>query len=305
MIAFGSAITRPDVYRDNAEVGFRRVAEPDSEIYALPSEGSIFHNYNLLMDRAAEREDLEALVLVHQDAELVEDDFCARIREVLRDPEVGVVGCVGAVGVRSIAWWEGSVAQASFLHRFEEHGGGELSAFSWDWQQAPPYARIGEVETLDGFVMAISPWVVRNVRFDETLGQFHGYDFDFCLQVRAARKKVLTADFRAIHSHSLQPFDDPEPWIQAHMAIAEKWEGRIPHVGHAAGGWEERLWRAEAALEATKVTDYSNLLETEARLSQLKRAVDDMRGSVSWRLTRPLRAARRLAASRANGSGPG
>ena len=44
-------------------------------------------------------------------------DFCAKVREALRDPDVGVVGCVGAIGVRSIAWWEGSVALASFVHR--------------------------------------------------------------------------------------------------------------------------------------------------------------------------------------------
>ena len=30
----------------------------------------------------------------------------------------------------------------------------------------------------------MSPWAVRNTRFDESLGQFHGYDFDICMQVR-------------------------------------------------------------------------------------------------------------------------
>ena len=53
-------------------------------------------------------------------------------------------------------------------------------------EELPPYARTGEVDTVDGFVLALSPWAVRNVRFDESLGQLHGYDFDFCLQVRAA-----------------------------------------------------------------------------------------------------------------------
>ena len=65
-------------------------------------------------------------MLVHQDAEIVGEDFCPTVRRALSDPDVGVVGCVGAIDVRTIAWWEGSVALASFLHRYDEHGGGDL-----------------------------------------------------------------------------------------------------------------------------------------------------------------------------------
>src|SRR5436190_21954690 len=110
MIAFGSAITKPAVYRASAEPGINRAAEADSVVFALPSSGTIFESYNELLERAAARDDLEALVLVHQDAEIVDNDFCARVRQSLADPDVGVVGCVGAIGVRSIAWWEGSVS---------------------------------------------------------------------------------------------------------------------------------------------------------------------------------------------------
>src|SRR4051812_24005458 len=136
MIAFGCAVTRPDVYRECAAPGIRRAAEPGSVVLDGPSVGTIFESYNALLTDAASHEDLEALVLVHQDAEIVDTDFCAKVRAALRDPAVGVVGCVGAVGVRSIAWWEGSVAQASFLHRYPDHGGGDLPAFSWAWADA-------------------------------------------------------------------------------------------------------------------------------------------------------------------------
>src|ERR671939_747392 len=186
MIAFGTSITSPEAYRRYAEPGIRRAAEPNSEVYAFAASGYIFRSYNLLLDTAAARDDLEALVLVHQDAEIVDADFCDKVRRALRDPDVGVVGCVGAIGVRSIAWWEGSVTWASFIHRYGEHGGGDLPSFSWAWEEAPPYARLGEVDTVDGFLLVLSPWTVRNIRFDESLGRFHGYDFDFCLQVREA-----------------------------------------------------------------------------------------------------------------------
>ena len=298
MIAFGSAITRPDVYRACAELGIRRAAEPDSEVYPLPAVGSIFESYNALLDRAAGREHLEALVLVHQDAEIVDADFCQIVRRALADEAVGIVGCVGAIGVRSIAWWEGSATQASFNHRYEDHGGGALPAFSWAWSEAPPYARIGEVDTLDGFVLALSPWAVRTLRFDESLGQLHGYDFDFCLQVREAGRKVVTADFRAIHNHALEPFSEPEEWIEAHMRVAEKWDGRVAGVGSGAGTWRERARRAEAERDAARVVDHSNTLALHARLAEVDRALAEARQSISWRITGPLHrlAGRRQAA---------
>ncbi len=289
MIVFGSAITKPDVYRTCAERGIRLAAEPDSQVLALPSVGSIFQSYNAVLDKAAALDALDALVLVHQDAEIVDHDFCATIRGVLREPEVGVVGCVGAIGVRTIAWWEGSVSAASFIHRYDEHGGGDLPAFSWAWGDAPPYARTGEVDTVDGFLLVLSPWVVRNVRFDETLGQLHGYDFDYCLQVRARGKKVVTADFRAIHNHSLQPFSDPDTWIAAHVQIADKWDGRMPGVGANAGTWEERARRAEAERDAALLVDHANGLKLQAELHELETIFAETTQSISWRITAPLR----------------
>src|SRR4051794_26409841 len=162
VIAFGAAITKPDVYRRHARRGIDLVAGPDAVVVEHPSAGTLFEAYNAILDEAAGMEGLEALVLLHQDAEIVSPDFCQIVRRALADPDVGLVGCAGAIGVRSIAWWEGSVTCASFVHRYDDLGGGELPAFSWDWSEAPPYARLGEVETLDGFLLVLSPWVVAN-----------------------------------------------------------------------------------------------------------------------------------------------
>lgn len=289
MIAFGTAVTSPDVYRECAERGIRLAAEPDSAVRALDSPGSIFAAYNALLDWAQTLDGLEALVLVHQDAEIVDADFCARIRQALRDPDVGVVGCVGAVGVRSIAWWEGSVSLASFTQRYSDHGGGDLPAFSWAWGDAPPYARVGEVDTVDGFLMALSPWVVGHVRFDESLGRLHGYDLDVCLQVREAGRKVVTADFRAIHNHSLELIGDRDGWVDAHVRVADKWAGRIGQIGDGPGSWQERALRAEAERDATRLADHTNRLRFEARMRELEATLAETTDSLSWRITAPLR----------------
>lgn len=289
MIAFGASITETDTYERCARPGIERTAEPDSEVLAFQVAGSIFRSYNVILDAAAKLEDLEALVLVHQDAEIVSTDFCTTIREALSDPEVGVVGCVGAIGVRSIAWWEGSVTWASFTHRYSELGGGDLPALSWKRDKMPPYARTGEVDTIDGFVMVLSPWVVRNLRFDESLGALHGYDFDFCLQVRAAGRKVVTADFKAIHHHGLDLVRNKEGWIEAHVKVSEKWDGKMPGVGVEGGDWQQRARRAEAEASVARAEAVSAMLQCEARTKHLETLVDEMTGSTSWRYTRPLR----------------
>jgi hypothetical protein len=307
MIAFGCSITSTDVYARAAEPGFERVREPDTEIIANSAAGSIFRSYNVILDAVQDRADLDALVLVHQDAEIVDPDFCAKVREALRDPDVGVVGCVGAIDVRSIAWWEGSVTWASFVHRYTELGGGDLPSMTWDTDKAPGFARLGDVDTLDGFVLALSPWVVRNIRFDESLGQIHGYDFDFCVQVREAGKKVRTADLKVIHHHSLELVKDPEVWIAAHRRIADKWEGRMPRVGRPNWGsadddWKGRARQAEAEAGATRLDRQSIKLQAEAMERQLRRELEEITQSTSWRLTRPLRLLSAALKARRNGS---
>jgi Glycosyltransferase like family len=290
MIMFASAITDPPLYERCAAKGIRKVAEPDSVVSAYAAAGSIFRSYNLILDLAAEKEDLEALVLVHQDAEIDDPAFCQKLRAALADPEVGLVGCVGAIGVRNIAWWEGSVTWASFVHRYGELGGGEIEAFSWNGgTDVPAYARTGEVETVDGFVLVLSPWVVRNVRFDEGLGQLHGYDLDFSLQVRHAGKKVVTADFKVVHEHALNLLNKPDQWIQAHISVAEKWDGTMPGIGTAPGNWKQRARRAEAEASAARTQVMAEQLQSHARAKQLEEALDEMRTSASWKLTAPLR----------------
>jgi Glycosyltransferase like family len=287
MIAFGSAIVEPRAYERWAEPGIRRAAEPDSPVLAYRAQRSLFRSYNLVLDRAAAHDDLEALVLLHQDTEIVDPEFCAKVRRVLSDPEVGVIGVIGAIGVRSIAWWEGSVTWASFIHRSSEHGGVDLPGFAWDADKRPAYARTGEVDVVDGFLMVLSPWVVRNVRFDESLGRLHGYDVDFCFEVRARGRKVVTADLRVIHHHSLELVSDPEGWVEAHMRVAEKWDGRVPGIGGEGDQWKERARRAEAESELARATVRSQQLRHEAS----DREVIE---SISWRITSPLRRLNRL-----------
>jgi hypothetical protein len=298
MIAFGCAVTRPEQYARFAAPGVARARERDSAEHVNSSAGSIFRAYNLLLDLAGEHEDLEALVLLHQDVEIVDDRFAQTVRDALRDPSVAVVGCVGALDARSLAWWEGSVTWASFTHRYYEYGGGELPAFAMHPERValPRYARTGTVDTIDGFLMVLSPWAVRNVRFDESLGQaLHGYDYDLCRQARAGGRKVRTADLKVVHHHSLELLADPENWVAACVTLSEKWDPPRDDGDAAVRALWRRMVRAEAEASAARTVRISGEMQAGARERELARELSEIRGSLSWRLTAPLR---RLAARR-------
>lgn len=288
MIAFGTAITDSGKeYRRHAEPGIRQAAELDSEVYPFQSVGAVGRSNNLILDHAATREDLEALVLVDEKVEISDPGFCEKVRRALGDPDVGVVGAVGATAVRSIAWWEGSVSSAPVTHRYPDYEGGEMPAFSWKERSPAP----AEAEALDGSLLVLSPWAVRNVRFDEALALGYGYEVDYCMQLRAAGRRAMTADFRVIHHRPLKVVDDLELWAEAHMQLAEKWDERLAGEHPDSDAWRRRARRAEAEREAAQTIAYSAASMLEAQLAPLERALGEATGTLAWRLTTPLRQA--------------
>jgi hypothetical protein len=127
------------------------------------------------------------------------------------------------------------------------------------------------------------------------------------VQVREAGKKVRTADLKVIHHHSLELVKDPEVWIAAHRRIADKWEGRMPRVGRPNWGsadddWKGRARQAEAEAGATRLDRQSIKLQAEAMERQLRRELEEITQSTSWRLTRPLRLLSAALKARRNGS---
>ena len=154
MIAFACAVGEPDAYRDHAGPGIELAAEPDSAVHVLAATRSVCRSYNLLLDQAARHDDLEALVIVEEDAEIADLGFCSKVREALADPDVAVVGCVGAADVGALAWWEGAVSCGQVVHRYPEYGGGELDAFAWARTSTPP-AEVDAVAGLAARALAV------------------------------------------------------------------------------------------------------------------------------------------------------
>lgn len=193
--------------------GLRRCVEPDSVVATVATQTSIHKAYNEALEHFAAADGLEALVLMHEDVEILAEDFCDRVRAVLADDGVAICGPVGARGITGLDWWEGEVAG-----RIGETRGLLDKGFD------PP-----DVDGLDGLMLVLSPWAVRELRCDDvTYTGFHAYDLDLCFAARAAGRRVVVADLPVMH-YTKTGFGDQEAWLAADAAFKRKW-GFPPRV---------------------------------------------------------------------------
>ena len=159
-----------------------------------------------------------------------------RIRTELADPDVAVVGAIGALRPASLRWWQGEgrgrVRDSTGLVDF---GGGRH-----------------DVDVLDGLCLVLSPWAIAHLRFDESaFDGFHGYDSDICLQARAAGRRVRVTDLPITH-HTHGGYGDAAAYARASAAFAAKWRDLLfalaghprARAGHLPGLRRRRADRA-------------------------------------------------------------
>ena len=84
---------------------------------------------------------------------------------------------------------------------------------------------------------------------------------------------MVTADLKVVHHHDLKLIRDVGNWIEAHIKVAEKWDGRMPLVGKEGDpeDWKARARRAEAQASAERMIALSARLYRDARIEQLIR----------------------------------
>jgi hypothetical protein len=207
VIAFAACVGSPEKLAAFGAPGLKLAMEPDSVFAELSTTTSILEAYNEALEHFAAYDDLEALVLLHEDTEILDAGFCDRVRAALRDPAVAIVGPIGARDVRSLAWWDGRIAGTVS----ETRGlvSGDLSD--------------PEVDALDGLLLVLSPWAVRSLRCDtQTFTGFHAYDLDLCFQARAAGRAVRVAPLPVFH-HTKGGYGDGSVWRAADAAFRAKW----------------------------------------------------------------------------------
>jgi 2-polyprenyl-3-methyl-5-hydroxy-6-metoxy-1,4-benzoquinol methylase len=220
VIAYAVCIGSPEKYETICLPGLQRVVRPDDLVIEAEHERSIFSAYNEVLDAVRERDDVEALVLLHEDTEVTDPRFREIVLDQLAQPEIAIVGAVGARGIAGLAWWEadcyGRVQESRGMIDF---GGGTH-----------------DVDTVDGLVMGLSPWALRHLRFDDDAYEgFDAYDADICAQARAAGKRVVVTELPVAHRHtrvgSARETSDGGSFQRNEKVFRDKWVGTPSATG--------------------------------------------------------------------------
>jgi SAM-dependent methyltransferase len=214
MLLVGSPVVADGVrFKEITLPSLERVLDADDAV--LSSTGDIrgiAAVYNDFVLQARARPDCEALVLLHDDVEIVDPNFRGKVLGAVGEADVGVVGVVGGADLCSAEWW-GARRRAGRV--FETRGSIEVG---------PPRA---DVDVVDGLFLAVSPRAFGALRFDEdTCPRFHGYDVDYCLQARAAGLRVVVRPIDLLH-RTKGGYGDKAAFNDAAAALTEKWSTRI------------------------------------------------------------------------------
>lgn len=193
-------------YRRVARPFLERVAAAGDRVAASAGDGrGICAVYNDFIAQAR-REAHSALVLVHDDVEIHDEDFRGKVLEALADPSVGVVGPIGGRRIPSLSWW---------------HGEGVGGVYETRGPIFHP-ERAGPVDALDGLLLALGPRVFDTMTFDaESFPRFHGYDVDLCLRVGRAGLRCEVIPLQVLHRTDVGA-GDAEAFAAADRRLREK-----------------------------------------------------------------------------------
>lgn len=219
---------RPERFARAAATYRRALDGTQHEIVGVHDARSLCEGYNRGI--AASRG--EALVLSHDDVDLLAPDFAARFVDALANFDV--VGPVGATQLTGPAWgWAGH----PHVHGWIAHRPGGTG----DWRAAfwSPWPRVADAVVLDGAFIAARRSVFDAVRFDEaTFDGFHCYDVDFTWRASRAGLRVGVCGDLALVHESVGAFD--AKW----RAYAERFVAKVPE----ANGPQRPSHRYEVAL---------------------------------------------------------
>lgn len=241
MIGYGVCVGWWSEFIDNVvpQIGDRRVYgegdSPTTPVIALGGQTSIARGYNMILD-AYWREygpDIDAVILVHTDLTIDDPEGEAKLVAACQEPDVALVGIEGGDGDRGTEWWQCNPIGHQYLDTMVIDFAGLIpGSEGGPPNRTKPRARAGDVDVLEGSLLAFSPWAIKHLRFDESCpAAFHGYD-EICLQAGAKGKRNVVVDVQTHHhtSGAYKGQQSIDEWSAANIWSRKKWNKQLPDV---------------------------------------------------------------------------
>lgn len=180
---------------------------------------SIFKAYNL----GVQRSKYNNLCFLHEDVCFHSDDWGQKILQHLQIPDMGICGVAGRDFVSRVpAAWNKKLSGANIIQS------DKLGIRRTRRKLIPNHytKSLREVITLDGVILCCRKEIFEKISFDETIGNFHGYDFDICIQsiVSGYRNYVM-------YDVVIEHFSRGNPnayYYRALVKVFRKWENVLP-----------------------------------------------------------------------------
>jgi len=174
-----------------------------------PNLMSITKAYN----EGAEKSQYDHLLFLHEDVVFHTKDWGKILTEHLSDKTTGIIGVAGSSYVpHAPSSWTVS-ERYNFIHLLQGNkNNNEFVNYSKTTQKRNP------VFAVDGVFLAIRKDHYKQVKFDQNLSGFHGYDLDFSLRVSEKFQNFVVDDILIQH---FSKGNQDQNWLDATIKVRE------------------------------------------------------------------------------------
>lgn len=182
-----------------------------------PNLMSITKAYN----SGAEKSQYENLLFLHEDLIFHTENWGSKLIKHLQNSKTGIVGIAGSsyVPFAPSSWTVDEKYNSVNILQGNKKG----TSFEHIKKNIKPQTPVFAV---DGVFMAISKAHFSLIKFDESLGGFHGYDLDFSLRSSQIFQNVLADDILICHFSS---GNLGKEWLDANIKIKQRKIGKFQY----------------------------------------------------------------------------
>lgn len=177
-------------------------------VLGISGQTSIAQTYNTILDFYASAKSDIVVILQHDDLEVTDPDAESKILDrFAAEADAALIGVAGGSARSGLAWWN-----------MDPVGHQRTDSMMIDFGP-----RTGEVDLLEGSLLAFSPWAVRNLRFEPRPG-FHSYD-EIAMTAKSLGQRAVVVDIDT-HHHTRVDFDSPashDEWLEGDRWFRQKW----------------------------------------------------------------------------------